>query len=73
MASILLYIGIALIIIGWLALAWFAAKQINAQKECERIPQKWNEIKQSLIHKRWICRCIIILGLVVIVISLFAQ
>ena len=70
MATILLYIGIALIVIGWLTLSWFAAKQMNAQKEYERLPQKWEEVKQSLIHKRWICRSLIILGLIVIIISL---
>ncbi len=70
MATILLYIGIALIVIGWLTLSWFAAKQMNAQKEYERLPQKWEEVKQNLIHKRWICRSLIILGLIVIIISL---
>ncbi|MCM1291708.1 MAG: hypothetical protein NC207_07245 [Bacteroides sp.] len=70
MANILLYIGIALIIIGWVTLSWFAAKQLRAQKEYERLPQKWNEVKQSLIHKRFIGRTIIILGLILILISL---
>lgn len=70
MATILLYIGIALIVVGWLTLSWFAAKQMNAQKEYERLPQKWEEVKQKLIHKRWICRSLIILGLIVIIISL---
>lgn len=70
MATVLLYIGIALIVIGWLAFSWFAAKQMNAQKEYERFPQKWEEVKQNLIHKRWICRSLIILALIVIIISL---
>lgn len=70
MATILLYIGIALIVVGWLTLSWFAAKQMNAQKEYDRLPQKWEEVKQKLIHKRWICRSLIILGLIVIIISL---
>ncbi len=71
MSTILLYFGIALIIIGWLTMSWFAAKQITAQKEYERLPQKWEEVKQSLIHKRWIGRGLIILGLMVIIVSLF--
>ncbi len=71
MVTILLYIGIALIVIGWLTLSWFAVKQIRAQKEYERLPQKWEEIKQSLIHKRWICRGLIIFGLILLIISLF--
>lgn len=45
MATILLYIGIALIVVGWLTLSWFAAKQMNAQKEYEKLPQKWEEVK----------------------------
>lgn len=70
MATILLYIGIALIVIGWLTLSWFAAKQVNAQKEYGRLPQKWEEIKRSLLHKRLICRGVVILGLIAIIISL---
>lgn len=70
MAKILLYIGIALIVGGWLALARYAGKQLAAQKEYERLPQKWHEIKQELIHKRMICRCSIIAGLIAIIISL---
>lgn len=70
MDTILIYIGIALIIIGWLTLSVFAAKQINAQKEYERLPQKWEEVKQTFTYKRWICRGLIILGLIVLIISL---
>lgn len=70
MATVSLYIGIVLIVIGWLTLSWFAAKQINAQKEYERLPQKWEEVKQNLIHKRWICRSLIILGMIVLIIPL---
>ena len=70
MATILLYIGIALIVIGWLTLSWYAAKQLNSQKEYERLPKKWEEIKKNLIHKRWICRSLIILGLIIIIISM---
>lgn len=47
MATTLIYIGIALIIIGWLTLSYFAAKQIKAQKEYERLPQKWDEVKRA--------------------------
>jgi len=66
MTIVLLYIGIALIVGGWLTLAWFAAKQITAQKEYERLPQKWEEVRQNLIHKRQICRVAIIVGLLAI-------
>ncbi len=71
MATILLYIGIVLTVIGWLLLSWFAVKQMNLQKEYERFPQKWEEVKQNLIHKRWLCRSLIIFGLIVIIISLY--
>lgn len=70
MASILIYIGIALIIIGWLSLSFFAAKQIKAQREYERLPQKREEVKQAFIYKRWLWRGIIILGLIVLIVSL---
>ncbi len=70
MAIILLYIGIALIVGGWLKLSFFAIKQINAQKEYDRLPQKWAEIKHGFIIKRWICRVLIILGMVAVVISM---
>ncbi|MCI9607561.1 MAG: hypothetical protein HFJ94_05250 [Muribaculaceae bacterium] len=70
MATILLYIGIVLIVIGWLSLSWFAAKQVNAQKEYGKLPQKWEEIKRNLLHKRLICRGVVILGLIAIIISL---
>ena len=71
MATILLYIGIVLTVIGWLLLSWFAVKQMNLQKEYERFPQKWEEVKQNLIHNRWLCRSLIIFGLIVIIISLY--
>lgn len=70
METTVLFIGIGIIIIGWLSLSYFAFKQIRAQKEYERLPQKWAEIKHSFVIKRWICRGIIIFGLVVGVISL---
>ncbi len=68
--KIVLFIGIALIVIGWLSLSWFATKQLSAQKKYERLPQKWEEVKRDLTHKRLVCRGIIIFGLIVIIISL---
>lgn len=70
MAEILLYIGIGLTVVGWFALSWFALKQIGAQKKYDRMPQKWAEIKQGLVHKRQLCRWVIIGGLVVVALSL---
>ncbi|MCM1076656.1 MAG: hypothetical protein NC411_04765 [Bacteroides sp.] len=70
METFLLYFGIGLTVIGWLALSWFAAKQMKAQKEYERIPLKWEEVKRGLVRKRWICRVVILIGIIVILISL---
>ncbi len=70
MSMILLYIGVALNIIGWLSLSYFAVKQIYAQKEYERLPQKWAEVKSGLLQKRWICRGLILLGIIILCISL---
>lgn len=70
MSSVLLYIGIGLIVIGWLALACFAAKQLSARRQYERLPQKWEEVKHGLIRKRMISRGMVIAGLICIIISL---
>ncbi len=70
MAKDLLYIGIALIVIGWLALSWFAFKQIRLQKEYARMQQKWAEIKPGLVHKRALCRWLILAGMAILIISL---
>ncbi len=70
MATVLLYIGIVLIVCGWIVLSLFAIKQMRAQKEYERLPQKWNEIKQSFIYKRWIARGIILVGMILLIISI---
>lgn len=64
-----LYIGIGLVVIGWLTLAYFAAKQISAEKNYALQPHKWDEVRHSFITKRWMCRGIVILGILVIVIS----
>lgn len=42
MASILLWIGIALTVTGWIALAWQAAKRMGIKDELERFPDKKN-------------------------------
>lgn len=69
MASFLLYIGIILIVVGWFTLSWFAAKQLKAQNQYGKLPQKWAEVKHGFVIRRWICRGIIISGLIVIIIS----
>lgn len=66
----LIYIGIAITLIGWLMLAWFAAKQIKTEKEYALAPQKWEAAKQSYIKKRSLSRVIIILGIILLLVSL---
>lgn len=70
MATTLLYLGIAVIVMGWLSLSFFAGKQLSAQKHYERQPQKLGEIKQSTVCLRWISRGIILIGLMLIIISI---
>ena len=40
MGTILMWTGIALIVIGWLALAWQASKRMAVKDELEKFPQK---------------------------------
>lgn len=67
--SILLYIGIAVIIIGWLLLSWFSAGQIKASREYGQMPQRWAEVKHTFVVRRWIARGIIIAGLILVAIA----
>ena len=65
MASILLWIGIALTVIGWIALAWQAAKRMAVKDELERFPDKKNIMKL----RRNYCLLTIIAGVVLILIA----
>lgn len=73
MTTLLIYAGIALVVTGSVALLLFSAKQKTAQMEQERMPHRWSEVKQGLVHKRILSRGIIVLGIIVLIISLIFQ
>lgn len=66
MASILLWIGIALTVIGWIALAWQAAKRMVIKDELERFPDK----KNIMQLQRNYCWLTMIAGVVLILIAI---
>ena len=66
MASILLWIGIALTVIGWIALAWQAAKRMEIKDELERFPNKKNVMQL----RRNYCWLTMIAGVVLILIAI---
>ena len=66
MATVLLWIGIALTVIGWLALARQAAKRMAAKDELAKFPQK----RQVMILRRTYCLLTILVGILILVISL---
>lgn len=66
MASILMWIGIAVIIIGWLALAWQASKRLAVKDDLEKFPQK---LKTMQLHRNY-CRLTIVAGIALLMIAL---
>lgn len=66
-ANILLWIGIALIVICWVELAKQSAKVMTQRKENEIFPEK----QKAMLYKRNICRFTMIGGILMIIISLF--
>lgn len=65
MASILLWIGIAVTVIGWIALAWQASKRMAIKDELEKIPDK----KKVMQLRRNYCIITIIAGIILILIA----
>ena len=65
MASILLWIGIALTVIGWIALAWQAVKRMAVKDELERFPDRKNVMQ---LHRNY-CWLTMIAGVVLILIA----
>ena len=65
-ATILLYTGITLTVIGWLALAWQGAKWMTTKKQIEQFPQE----KERLTLRRNYCRFTILAGLMLLIIAL---
>ena len=66
MATVLLWIGIALTVLGWLALARQAAKRMAAKDELAKFPQK----RQVMMLRRTYCLLTILVGILILVISL---
>lgn len=66
MASILMWIGIAVIIIGWLALAWQASKRLAVKDDLEKFPQK---LKTMQLHRNY-CWLTIVAGIALLMIAL---
>lgn len=66
MANILLWVGIALILIGQLALAWQASKRLAMKDELSKSPQT----RQTMRQKRNYCLLITGAGMVALLIAL---
>lgn len=72
MKSILLYLGIVLIVVGWGALAYFAGKSVAANRDAERMPQRLAEVRHKYLIKRTVSRCAVIAGLIMVIIYISA-
>lgn len=66
MAQILIWIGIALIVIGWLALSRQAAKIYAVKDELDKFPEK----RKAMLLRRTYCRLIILIGIALLMIAL---
>lgn len=66
MGNILMWAGIALIVIGWVALAWQASKRLAVKDELDKLTQK-RETMQS--HRNY-CWLIIGAGMILLLISI---
>ncbi len=66
MFSFLLWTGIVLIVVGWLALGWQASKRLAVKAELDKFPEK----KRSMQQRRSYCMLTILAGIVLLVISL---
>lgn len=60
-----MWVGIALTVIGWLALAWQASTRLAAKNELDKIPQK----KHSMQLNRNYCWATIMTGVVLLLIA----
>ncbi len=66
MTNVLIWVGIALTVIGWLALAWQASKRLAAKSELDKFSQK----KDSMRLNRNYCWAIIITGVMLLLIAI---
>ncbi len=66
MAQVLLWIGICLTVIGWIAIAWQASKRMARKDEIDRFP----DLKKTMQLHRNYCWLTIAGGILLIVIAL---
>lgn len=66
MTKILMWIGISVIVIGWLALAWQASKRMAIKDELDKLPQK----RKAMQLRRNYCLLTIAAGMVVLIAAL---
>lgn len=66
MTSFLLWAGIALIVIGWVALSWQAARRMAVKKELDKFKSK----KDAMVLRSNYCRLTIIVGIAVLILAL---
>lgn len=66
MSSVLLWIGIGVIVLGWLALAWQASKRIQLKESLDRDLEK----KDLMRRTRNYCFLIIFTGIVLLLIAM---
>ena len=66
MANVLLWVGIALIVIGWLALGWQASKRLAVKDELDKFPQRKNIMR---LHRNY-CWLTIGAGVTVVILAM---
>lgn len=66
MATVLMWIGIALTVIGWIALAVQASKRLKVKNELEKFPQNKGKLK---LYRNY-CLLTIFIGIALLLIAL---
>lgn len=66
MANILMWVGIALTVFGWLMLAWQASKRLAVKDELEKFPQKKHVMQ---LHRNY-CWLTISVGIILLFIAI---
>lgn len=69
MGSILLWCGIVLIVVGWIALAWQASRRMAAKNKMEKFP----EVRNLMKLRRNYCLITIFIGMLLLIISLLIK
>lgn len=66
MGNVLMWIGVGVTVIGWIALAWQASKRMAMKDELEILPQK----KEQMQSRRNYCLMTIFAGIILLVIAM---